>query len=340
MGEVSYRTILETVVGGADLSRAQARAIFTKLMDGELSEVRIAGLLLALATKRASIDEIAGAAQAMREHAVRIETGGLDVIDIVGTGGTGIKTFNISTTACFVAAGAGAKVAKHGNVTNTRPSGSANVLQALGVNIEASAEVVSRCLFEAGVCFCYARSCHPAMKFAAPVRKQLPVRTIFNLLGPLTNPAGAKKQVLGIFDADLTEPIAEALGRLGAERAWVVHADDGLDEISIASPTRISQFRNGKVTTSVVQPEDFGLRRASLAELRVESPKQSAETVRGILAGRAGPQRDIVLLNAAAALAVAGLAEDWPDGIEMANESVDSGKARKALETLVAVSNS
>ena len=339
MPVISYREILQAVTQRQDLSQQQAYEIFSQLMDGELSEVQTAGLLMAMATKGPQVAEITGAALAMREHAVVIDTSGLDVVDIVGTGGTGLKTFNISTASCFVAAGAGLKVAKHGNVTNTRASGSANVLTALGVNIEADPSVVSRCIAEAGVGFCYARTCHPAMKHAAPVRKQLPVRTIFNVLGPLTNPAGARRLVMGVFAPEWTEPLAEVLSRLGAVRAMVVHADDGLDEISIAAPTRCSELRNGEVTTRTIQPADFGLARGRLEDLGVDSPEESAEVIRSILGGQQGAARDIVLLNAAAGLTVAEVASDMPDGIERAGEAIDSGEARKALETLIEISN-
>lgn len=335
MSEPLYRDVLAKLVRRCDLTHDEAYALFTDLMDGRLTEAQIAGVLIGLATKGECVPELAGAAQAMREHAVRIDVGDADVIDIVGTGGTGIKTFNISTTSCFVAAGAGAKVAKHGNVTNTRPSGAADVLRALGVNIEAAPDVVHRCVAEAGIGFCYARTCHPAMKYAAAVRKQLPVRTIFNVLGPLTNPAGARRQLMGVFADEWTEPLAEVLGQLGATRAWVVHAKDGLDEISITTVTRISEVRGGKITTRTIQPEDFGLKRARLEDLSVDSPQASARVVREVLDGKPGPARDVVLLNAAAALTVADRAETMQAGLAQAEAAIDSGAAREALDTLI-----
>lgn len=338
MSEIVYREMLRRVLGGESLTRGEAHGAFGQIMDGAWSEAQISGLLVALAAKGETPDEIAGAAQAMREHVLAIDTGGLDVVDTCGTGGTGLSTFNISTAAAFVAAGAGAKVAKHGNRTNTRASGSADVLAALGVNLDADAAVVARCLREAGVCFCFAVRCHPAMKYAVPVRKSLGVRTIFNVLGPLTNPAGARRQVMGVFDADLTETIAETLGKLGAVRALVVHADDGLDEISTTSPTKLTDLRDGNVTTRRVSPEEFGLARAELGDLLVESADESAAAIRAVLAGRKGPPRDIVLLNAAAALTAAGLAEDIPVGLDLAQQSLDSGAAEGALATLVEVS--
>ena len=340
MSERSYSEILGSVIARTDLTREQVHWAFGQIMDGQWSEAQVAGLLAALATKGETIDEIAGAAQAMRDHAVRIDTGGAEVIDVVGTGGTGLNTFNISTTTSLVCAGAGVKVAKHGNRTNTRASGSANVLAALGVNLDADPQCVTRCLQEAGICFCFAVKCHPAMKYAVPARKQLAVRTIFNVLGPLTNPAGARRQLMGVFDAALTEPIAHVLGALGATRVMVVHADDGLDEISITSPTQVSELVDGTVGTRKIAPEDFGLARAAMADLLVGSAEASAEAVRGVLAGQAGPARDIVLLNAAAALTVAGRVEDIAAGLPAAAESIDSGAAAAALDKLIAVSNS
>ena len=342
----AFNSILNRLIAGESLTRDQAHSLFGQLMDGELSEPQVAGLLVALAAKGETVDEITGAALAMRDHMVRIDTGGADVVDIVGTGGTGLRTFNISTATTFVSAGAGLKVAKHGNRTNTRASGSADVLMALGVNLDAPPETVARCLAEANVCFCFAVKCHPAMKYAVPVRKQLAVRTIFNVLGPLTNPAGATRQILGVFDADLTETLAHVLASLGTERAMVVHAEDGLDEISITSLTKISELKDGQVKSRVVQPEDFGLRRGHLEDLLVESPEQSAQTIRCMLAGEGadceGPTnaiRNIVLLNAAAALTVADKAADIPAGIQMATESIDSGAAAAAMDKLIAISN-
>jgi len=337
--EVPYSETLKTVMSGVSLSDEQTHAAFGQIMDGQWSEAQIAALLVALAIKGESVGEIAGAARAMREHAVPIDSGGAEVIDIVGTGGTGLSTFNISTTTVFVCAGAGLKVAKHGNRTNTRASGSADVLACLGVNLDAPPETLSRCLAETGVCFCYAVKHHPAMRHAAPVRKALGVRTIFNILGPLTNPAGAKRQLMGVFDPDLTETLARALGALGLTRAMVVSAEDGLDEISITAPTRASEWRDGEVTTRTIQPEDFGLPPAKLDDLLVDSAEASAAVVCRVLAGEPGPPRDIVVLNAAAALAVAGKAETIAAGIGPAERSIDTGAAAAALEKLVEVSN-
>ncbi len=330
--------VLRTVMAGQDLTREQTHAAFGQIMAGEWAPAQISALLVALAVKGECVEEIAGAAQAMRDHVVPIDTAGLSVIDTCGTGGTGLSTFNISTAAAMVAAGAGAHVAKHGNRTNTRASGSANVLEALGVNLDASPETVSACLAEAGVCFCFAIHHHPAMRHAGPVRKALGVRTVFNILGPLTNPAGARGQVMGLFRADLTETIANVLGLLGCEHALVVHAADGLDELSTTAETKISELRGGKVVTQTVQPEDFDLERGSFTDLLVDSAEESAQVVRDVLGGKRGPARDIVLLNAAAALYVAGLTEDIASAIPLAEKSIDTGGGAAALEKLVATS--
>jgi len=339
MAEESYSALLRTVIAGDDLTGEQAHWAFGQIMDGAWNEAQIAGILAALAAKGETPGEIAGAARAMREHVVRIDAGGQDVIDTCGTGGTGLRTFNVSTAAALIAAGAGVKVAKHGNRTHTRASGSADVLVSLGVNIDAEPPAVARCLASAGCCFCFAVRCHPAMKYAVPVRKALGVRTIFNVLGPLTNPAGAERQLLGVFDGDLTETIAEVLRDLGAVRAMVVHAEDGLDEVSTTSPTKISELRDGEIATRTVTPEDFGLARATMDDLLVESPEQSAEIIRAVLSGEKGPARDMAVLNAAAALAVAGRADDIAAGIPLAEQSIDDGAAKATLEKLVAVSN-
>ena len=335
----AYSDLLSQAIAGDDLSRQQAYWAFTQIMAGQWTAAQIAAMLTALSAKGETVDEITAAAQAMRDHSVKIDTGGLDVIDTCGTGGTGLKTFNISTAAAMVLAGAGAKVAKHGNRTNTRSSGSADVLEALGVNLDASSAAVEQSLRQAGVCFCYARLCHPAMKHAGPVRRELGVRTIFNVLGPLTNPAGAKRQLMGVFSSELTEPIANVLANLGAERVMVVHAADGLDEISTTSETRISQLDDGKVTTTSIKPEDFGIQRAVMSDLLADSPEASAETIRSVLGGQSGPARDIVLLNVAAGLFVAGATDDMHSGLDVAKVSIDSGSAAAALDKLIKVSS-
>jgi len=340
MGKMGYSDLLRAVLDRRDLTRKQAYWAFGEIMDGKWSESQTAGLLVALAAKGECVEELAGAAQAMREHVVKIDTDGMEVIDTCGTGGTGLNTINISTAAALVLAGAGVKVAKHGNRTHTRKSGSADVLEALGVNLDAGPETVSRCLREAGVCFCFAIRCHPAMKYAAPVRKALGVRTIFNLLGPLTNPAGASRQMMGVFDGTLTERIAEVLAMLGTERAMVVHAEDGLDELSTVSPTKVSELADGKVTTRMVTAEQFGIPAARMKELAVSSAEESARLIQQVLSGKPGPARDIVVLNAGAAIAVAGKADGIPSGMAIAAKSIDSGLAAGALAKLVEISNS
>ncbi len=340
MAEFNYSDILRTTISGQGLSCEQAHWAFGQIMDGQWSQAQVAGVLVSLAAKGETTDEITGAALAMREHSLQIDTHGEDVIDTCGTGGTHLSTFNVSTAAALVAAGAGLKVAKHGNRTSTRASGSADVLAALGVNIDADSAIVEKCLAEANVCFCFAVMCHPAMKFAVPVRKELGVRTIFNVLGPLTNPAGAKRQLMGVFDASLTETIATVLGNLGAQRAMVVHAEDGLDEISITAKTKVSELRDGQISTSVISPEQFGLSRAKIDDLIVESAQESAEKIRQVLDGQAGPCEDMVLLNAAAALVISGRAAGISEGVKLAQESIDSGAAKSSLDKLIAISNS
>ncbi|MFP4053632.1 MAG: anthranilate phosphoribosyltransferase [Phycisphaerae bacterium] len=339
MAQVVYSEVLKKVILGRSLTREEAHRAFEQIMDGAWTEAQIGGFLVALAAKGETPEEIAGGALAMREHVIPVSTEGAEVLDTCGTGGTGISTFNISTAVAMVLAGAGVRIAKHGNRTSTRASGSANVLEALGVNLDAGPDVQAACLREAGVCFCFAVKHHPAMRFAVPVRKQLAVRTVFNLLGPLTNPAGARRQMMGVFDASLTETLAEVLGMLGAIRAMVVHADDGLDEISITSETKVSEFRAGKVETYRIRPGDFGLPSARLEDLLVNSAEQSAQVIRDVLDEKQGPARDIVLLNAAGALVVADRADDLAGGMELASESIGSGAARGALQKLVEMSN-
>ncbi len=328
---------LEKLTARQDLTQDEAYGVFERIMSGEAGEAEIAGLLVGLAAKGETVDEIVGAARAMRDKVSRVRCDA-DCIDTCGTGGDGISTFNVSTTAALIAAAAGATVAKHGNRTNTRTSGSAEVLQALGVNIEADVPTLERCLRECRIAFLFAPRLHPAMKYAVPVRKVLKVRTIFNLLGPLTNPAGAKRQVLGVPRAAFTELLANALSRLGATRAMVVHGADGLCDLTITGPTRVSELTDGRVRTYEVRPEDAGLPSAPLETLMVDTIQASADAVRAVLDGRPGPRRDFALLNAAAALRVAGLCEDLRDGVRRAAEVVDRGAARETLAQLVKVS--
>ncbi len=332
------QSLLAKVVKGQDLTSTEARQAFERIMSGQAGEAEIAGLLTALACKGECVNELVGAAEAMREKVTRVACDDPDAIDTCGTGGDGISTLNVSTASGIVAAAAGATVAKHGNRTNTRASGSAEALAALGVNIDADVATVERCLAEARIGFLFAIKLHPAMKYAAPVRKALGFRTIYNLLGPLTNPAGVRRQVMGVNRPELTEKTATVLGQLGAVRAMVVHGMDGLCDLTITGPSRVSEFREGKVKTYTVEPEAFGLTRSSLEDLHVTSPQDSAKAIRELLAGRKGPHRDIVVLNAAAALVVAGRAGDLGEGVRLAAEAIDTQAASATLIKLVAAS--
>jgi len=329
---------IKKLAAGEDLALAESREAVRLIMDGQATPAQIGAFLTALSVKGPTPDEIAGAAMVMREKATRIDVGDLPVVDTCGTGGTGKKPFNISTCAALVAAGGGAYVAKHGNRGATSRCGSSDVLEALGVAIEAPPAVVARCIREAHIGFLFAPALHGAMKYAAPVRRQIGIRTIFNLLGPLTNPAGARRQVMGVFAMDLVRPIAEVMVRLGAEHALVVHSHDGLDEIVLSAPTHVAEVRAGAIAEYDVSPETLGLPEASLEAVRADTVDEYADAVRSVLDGAGGPRRDAVLANAGAALYVAGVAADWPDGIERAAGAIDSGAAAGALERLVALS--
>jgi anthranilate phosphoribosyltransferase len=327
-----------TVKAGRHLTREQSREVFSLIMTGGCPPGPMADFLAALAAKGETADEIAGAADVMNEHVTRVRCDA-DPIDTCGTGGDGISTFNVSTAAALIAAGAGAIVAKHGNRTNTRASGSAEAIARLGVNLDASVAALERCLRECRIAFLYAPNLHPAMRHAAPVRKQLGIRTIFNLLGPLTNPAGAKRQLLGVPRVELTETLAAVLAARGAVYAWVVHADCGLCDLSITGSTHVVEVRGGQVRTFSVHPRDLGLTTAPLESLLVDSPEMSAAVIRGILEGReVGPRREHALLNAGAALVVAGMAQDLAGGMALAMEAIRSGQAAETLRRLCELS--
>ena len=335
---MNIQEAIAKVIEGVDLRQSEMADAMNQIMSGEATDAQIGAFLIALRVKGECVDEIAGAASVMREKATPIVTKHDVIVDTCGTGGDHSGTFNISTTAAFVAAGAGLCVAKHGNRAATSQSGSADVLGALGVNIEASPETVSRCLDDVGIGFLFAISLHGAMKYAIGPRREIGARTIFNALGPLSNPAGATRQVVGVYSAALTETLAGVLGTLGAERAFVVHGSDGLDEMTLTGPTRVSELRNGSVSTYDVSPGEFGLAQASADALKGGDADYNAEITRSILNGEEGARRDIVLLNAAAAIVAGDKARDLNEGVQVAAEVIDSGKALEKLEGLVAAS--
>ena len=335
---MNIQEAIAKVIEGEDLSRGEMTDVMNQIMSGEATDAQIGAFLIALRVKGECVDEIAGAASVMREKATPIATRHDVIVDTCGTGGDHSGTFNISTTAAFVAAGAGLCVAKHGNRSVTSQSGSADVLSALGVNIEASPETVGRCLDDVGIGFLFAISLHGAMKYAIGPRREIGARTIFNALGPLSNPAGATRQVVGVYSAALTETLAGVLGTLGTERAFVVHGSDGLDEMTLTGPTRVSELKNGSVSTYRVSPGDFGLAQAPADALKGGDADYNAEITRSILNGEEGPRRDIVLLNAAAAIVAGDKARDLNEGVQVAAEVIDSGKALEKLEGLVAAS--
>jgi anthranilate phosphoribosyltransferase len=323
---------------GDDLSRAEMADAIGRIMDGAVAEEQIADLLATLHRKGETADEVAGAATAMREHMTPIRSRHTRLLDVVGTGGDGSATLNISTAAAIVTAACGVPVAKHGNRAVTSRSGASDVLARLGVNIEASLAVVERCLDELGLCFCFAPLYHQAMKNVAAVRKRLPHPTVFNLLGPLVNPASASHQLLGVGRPELRGLIAEACVRLGTERAVVVHGSDGLDEVTLGATTEVSVATPGGIDETTWSPEQFGLPAVDIPQLRVDGPEQSAELIRGMLAGQSGPAREIVLANTAAALWAAEQVDALAEGVQRAAEVIDSGTAAAKLAQLVELS--
>ncbi len=323
---------------GQPLSREQAREAFEVMMSGEASEAQIGGLLMALRVRGETVEEITGAVEVMRAKMTPVEAPA-DAIDIVGTGGDASGSYNISTATAFVVAAAGVPVAKHGNRALSSKSGAADVLAALGVNIELGPEQISRCIREANIGFMFAPMHHAAMKHVGPARVQLGTRTIFNLLGPLSNPAGVKWQMTGVFSPHWLQPLAEVLGALGSERVWVVHGDGGLDEISPSGPTQVAELRDGKVHTFEITPEEAGLPRHDFAEIRGGDAEHNAAALRAVLNGERNAYRDAVLLNAAASLIVAGKARGMREGVEIAEAAIDEGRAIRTLNKLVEVSN-
>jgi anthranilate phosphoribosyltransferase len=331
------RPLLARVAAGHRLSEAEAEAAFEIIMSGNATPSQMGGLLMGMRVRGESVDEITGAARIMRSKAVTI-TAPPGTIDTCGTGGDGSGTFNVSTAAALVLAGAGVPVAKHGNRALSSRSGSADVLTALGVNVDCDMAIVQRCLDEVGIGFLMAPRHHSATRHVAPTRVELATRTIFNLLGPLSNPAGARRQLVGVFAPEWVVPMAEVLGRLGAEHVWVVHGS-GMDELTTAGESIVAEFKNGSVHTFKVLPEDAGLKRAALEDLKGGEPADNAALMRGVLAGERGPLRDIVLLNTAAGLIVAGRAGELREGVVLAAEALDSGKTAGVLERLIAETN-
>ncbi len=333
-----FKALLAAVATGRPLSEAEAEAAFEVMMSGDATPAQMGGLLMALRVRGETVEEITGAVRAMRAKMTPIEAPP-DVIDTCGTGGDAVGTWNISTAAALVVAAAGVPVAKHGNRAMSSKTGAADVLAALGVNVEADLTLVERALAQAGICFLMAPRHHSAMRHVGPTRVELGTRTIFNLMGPLSNPARARRQLIGVFSRQWLEPLANVLHKLGTERAWIVHGADGLDELTTTGPSHVAELADGRVTTRVVTPEDAGLPRADLADLKGGEPAVNAEALRGLLAGVRSPYRDIVLLNSAAALLIAGRAHDLRDGVRLAAEAIDSGRARATLERLVAITN-
>jgi anthranilate phosphoribosyltransferase len=330
-----FKENLSKIVKREDLNEEQMSQMITEIFSGNITDAQIGAMMAALATKGETFEELAGAARAMRRKALRIQTSAATVVDTCGTGGDGAHTFNISTTTSFVVAACGVTVAKHGNRSVSSQCGSADLLEALGVKLDTAPEIVEEAVQDIGIGFLFAPLYHGAMRFAAKARKEVGLRSIFNMLGPLTNPAGANCQLLGVYAPELTEMFAHALQLLGAKRAFVVHGHDGLDEISVCAPTRISELKDGLIRTYDISPEQFFSERAKPADLLGGNPQENAQITRNILNGEKGPKRNVVLINAAAALVAAGQAEDLKQGIRMAETAIDDGGAAKKMQALI-----
>jgi anthranilate phosphoribosyltransferase len=336
----ALRALLLRLMRGENLESAQAGALLDALLDGEATDSQIAAALVALAVKGETVNELAGMATVMRERALRIASRHHTFIDTAGTGSSAVKTFNVSTAAAFVIAGAGLAVAKHGSRAATSRSGSADVLTELGVKVDAPPKISEECLNVLGICFMFAPLYHGATARVAAVRRELGVHTTFNLLGPLTNPAGAPRQIIGVWHPSLVEPLARTLALLGTERAWVVHGSDGLDEVTITGSTYIAETLNGTVRTFEITPEEFGLKRGPLEKIRDNDAESSARIIRTILSGERGDEaRQLVVINAAAALVVGGVAQDFRDGTRLAEASIDGGAAQSKLDALIRATN-
>lgn len=337
---MDIQTAIKTVIAGQDLSRQEMTEVMQQIMTGECTPAQIGGFLVGLRMKGESVDEISAAATVMRELSTRVSVGLEFLVDTCGTGGDASGSFNISTASAIVAAAAGAKVAKHGNRSVSSKSGSADVLEAAGVNLDIDPQAVGACIESVGVGFMFAQKHHSAMRHAIGPRKEMAVRTIFNLLGPLTNPAGAPNQVIGVFADELVEPIAQVLKQLGSHHVMVVHAEDGMDEISISSKTRVAELKHGEISSYTISPVDFGIEMAALDELKVDGVEQSLAMIQSVLANTPGPALDIVCLNAGAAIYVSGVADSLEAGVEKARTAIGDGKASAVLAQLVAKSNS
>jgi anthranilate phosphoribosyltransferase len=329
---------LQALLNKQDLSSEQMREVMRQIMSGNATDAQIGGFLIALRCKGETVDEIAAAAEVLRELAAKVPVQGDHVIDTCGTGGDGANTFNISTTCAFVVAAAGGQVAKHGNRSVSSSCGSADLLEAAGVNLDLTAAQVAECVNRIGVGFLFAPKHHGAMKYTANARKEMGVRTLFNLLGPLSNPAGAPNQLIGVFAKQWVEPLAQVLKKLGSKHVLVVNADDGLDEISIASATTVAELKDGNVTCYTITPEQFGFKRASLDQLAIDGAASSLEMVKSVLDNKAGPARDIVALNAGAAIYAADITDSLTAGIEKAGQLIASGAAKAKFDALIAYS--
>lgn len=341
MTHITPQDALNRLIDKREIFHDEMLDLMRQIMEGKVSPVQIAAIMLGLRVKVESVSEIAAAAKVMREYSTKVDTTGLDhLVDTCGTGGDHAGTFNISTCAAFVASAAGARVAKHGGRSVSSKSGSADVLEAMGVNVNLTPAQVSECMREVGIGFMFAPNHHPAMKHAAPVRKELGVRTIFNILGPLTNPASAPNQVMGVFHPDLVGIQVRVLQQLGARHVMIVWGKEGLDEISVGGPTMVGELKNGEIREYEVEPEDLGIHRVSGRTLQVKSVAESKDMLLDVLSGKAGPARNVVLLNAGAAIYVSGLAASHLDGVDKAAQAIDSGAARKKLDQLVGFTQS
>ena len=332
------RDAISKLAGGHSLTEEESSFVMEEIMNGEATPAQFGSFVTAMHIKGETVDEIVGMARVMKQMALHVEVEGI-LVDTCGTGGDGSNTFNISTTSGFVAAGAGVKVAKHGNRAMSGSCGSADVLESLNVKIDLSPDGVKQCIEETGFGFMFAQKFHPSMKFAAGPRKEIGIRTIFNFLGPLTNPAGAKRQILGVSDKSMAGKMAEVLSRLGSIKALVLRGDDGLDEITLSAKTQVWESEGGAVRQYTLSPGDFGFDQKSIDHIRVNTVNESVNKLQKVLSGKAGPEREIVLLNSAAALMVSGVTDSFRDGIERAAESIDSGQAKSKLDALINLSN-